>query len=162
MTRTTRKKRNRKKQKNNQRNQVGFIETIKRRYDLLIKSREQIGGNSILQSRIIEKFNKMVNHVFANQNRKQKLRPCYLPQGGSLENSAIPQLFLNQISSATTSTKIITIENPKCLRQKDLVLQAIVGSRKSTIADDGVQCAPKDFSEDSEWEIEDSTSKCLE
>ncbi|CBY37199.1 unnamed protein product [Oikopleura dioica] len=41
-------------------------------------------------------------------------------------------------------------------------LNAIVGSRKSTIADDGVQCAPKDFSEDSEWEIEDSTSKCLE
>ncbi|CBY37200.1 unnamed protein product [Oikopleura dioica] len=120
MTRTTRKKRNRKKQKNNQRNQVGFIETIKRRYDLLIKSREQIGGNSILQSRIIEKFNKMVNHVFANQNRKQKLRPCYLPQGGSLENSAIPQLFLNQISSATTSTKIMSVMTAIISRQDQL------------------------------------------
>lgn len=44
--------------------------------------------------------------------------------------------------------KSINKKNSKAIRK------AIVGSRKSTIADDGVQCAPKDFSEDSEWEIE--------
>ena len=71
-------------------------------------------------SRIVEKSNKMVNQVFANRNRKQKLRPCYLPQGGSLENSAIPPLFLNQISSATTSMKIMSILTAIISRQDQL------------------------------------------
>jgi hypothetical protein len=119
-TRTTRRRKYMKKHKNKKRNQVGFIETVKRRYEFLIKRREQTGGNSILQSRIIEKFNKMVNHVFANQNRKQMLRPCYLPQGGSLENSKIPPLFRNQISSATTSTKIMSVLTAIISRQDQL------------------------------------------
>jgi hypothetical protein len=48
-TRTARKKKYGKRQKNKLRNQVGFIETVKRRYQFLIKRREQIDGNSILQ-----------------------------------------------------------------------------------------------------------------
>jgi len=70
-------------------------------------------------SRIVEKFNKMVNQVFANRNRKQKLRPCYLPQGGSLENSAIPPLFLNQISSATTTILTAIISRQDQLRTEN-------------------------------------------
>ena len=47
--RTARRKKYGKRQKNKLRNQVGFIETVKRRYQFLIKRREQIDGNSILQ-----------------------------------------------------------------------------------------------------------------
>lgn len=133
--RQSRKKKKKQTNTNTNRGKVGFIETVKRRYELLIKRREQIGGNQSLQrfdlkkayfqnfiffSRIIEKFNKLITHVFADQDRKSKLRPCYLPQGSSLENSDIPPLFLNQINSATTSTKIMSILTAIISRQDQL------------------------------------------
>jgi len=109
-----------KNRKSNRLSELGFIALVNHKYEKLISSRQQKAGNKTFQKRLITKFATLVENVFDNKDRKEKLRKCAIKQGDALENSEIPNLFRIQIETATTESKIVDVIKKVIVRQDGL------------------------------------------
>ncbi|CAG5110488.1 Oidioi.mRNA.OKI2018_I69.chr2.g4887.t1.cds [Oikopleura dioica] len=104
----------------NRLSELGFIELVNHKYERLISARQQKAGNKTFRSRLIAKFATLVENVFDNKDRQEKLRKCAIEQGAALESSEIPSLYRIQIETATTTSKIMEILMKVIERQDDL------------------------------------------